>query len=345
MEFKWNQEDRRWYFIEINPRLDFWIRMSTLNGVNLPLQLYLLMTSQRLFKQKQRDCGRYWIHIAGDLKGLKWRRTHKAWSVSVPSFLKPYTYFNDAIFSIRDPLPGLLTWLESTLSVMATCRVKSLVFGSLGYIFSQSAPLQEFSCYNEYWGMRKHLGTDRTVYPRFSVAMEFIKRDFSILDYGCGNGEFLRFLRRAGYKNLSGADVYKPADFPRGIEFIDTGELMDESRFDVITLLQVAEHVQDAEQLIARLLKLANRVIVSIPNVGYWQHRIRLLFGRIPITDVVFHVKKHVRLWTNKDFIEMCNQHNWQIRHVVATVPKQSCLAQRMPSFFARQKLVRFPIL
>lgn len=113
MEFKWNLSDKKWYFIEINPRLDFWIRMATLKGVNLPLQLYLLTTSQQLLEVKQRDHGKYWIHIDGDLRGLKWRRKHKEWSVTILNFLRPYIYFDEAVFNLKDPLPGLLSWLGS----------------------------------------------------------------------------------------------------------------------------------------------------------------------------------------------------------------------------------------
>jgi methionine biosynthesis protein MetW len=326
----------RWYFIEINPRLDYWISMSTLKGVNLPLQLYFLSTSQRLFVHKQLDNGRYWIDIPGDLKGLKWRRKHKEWSLSIRNFLRPYAYFNEAIFTIRDPLPGLIRLFKVSPFVIPLHRLKSLV-RSLCYIFMKKVPLQEFSKYDQYWEKRRFIGTANVVYPRFLKAMEFIKSEFSILDYGCGSGEFLRFLRTAGYKNLYGTDVCKPVDFPKGIEFKQIDQLTQKLQFDAITLLQVAEHVQDAEQLIKRLLKLTDWLIISIPNTGYWHHRMRLLFGRMPITDVVFHMKEHVRFWTKRDFIEMCKQKNWKIERLVATEPARSYLAKWMPGFFARQ--------
>lgn len=108
VEFKWNQGDRKWYFIEINPRLDFWIGMSTLKGTNLPLQQYLLSTEQDLLCQRQVDGGRYWIDIPGDIQGYKWRKAHKEWAISITEFLKPYLYFNEAVWNIKDPLPGIL---------------------------------------------------------------------------------------------------------------------------------------------------------------------------------------------------------------------------------------------
>jgi len=107
MEFKLNQADRKWYFVEINPRLDFWIRMSTLKGVNLPLQQYLLSTDQKMLTRTQVNGGKYWIDVKGDLKGYKWCKSNKKWSITMSQFIKAYVFFDEAVLNIRDPLPGL----------------------------------------------------------------------------------------------------------------------------------------------------------------------------------------------------------------------------------------------
>jgi hypothetical protein len=41
--------------------------------------------------------------------------------------------------------------------------------------------------------------------------------------------------------------------------------------------------------------------IVSIPNTGFHQHRLRLLFGRFPLQWVVTP-GEHLRYWTRADF-------------------------------------------
>jgi hypothetical protein len=52
------------------------------------------------------------------------------------------------------------------------------------------------------------------------------------------------------------------------------------------------------------------RVFVTIPNVGFLVHRLRLMFaGRFPITSIFYHMKEHLRFWTVKDF------HQWA-RHL-----------------------------
>lgn len=344
MEFKWDQKEQKWYFIEVNPRLDFWVRMSTLKGVNLPFQQYLSSTEQKMFVQEQATYGRHWIDIEGDLRGYAWRRANKKWSISIFEFIKPYIFFNEAIWNISDPLPGLQRHLakimekipfimlpRKMLTWMKNCR------NSLGYILSQKAPLIDYSGYDDYWEKREKLGTDSVVYPRFSMALAHIKKSDRVLDYGCGSGEFLRFLQQNGYNNLFGVDIYKAKELPENVVFYHVNEIPKEIKFDVITLLQVVGHIHDAEELIGNLLDLTDRLIVSVPNTGYWHHRMRLLFGRVPVTGVIFHMKEHVRFWTKKDFVEMCQHYGWKIKSLQATEPQRSFLAQRIPGVYARQ--------
>ena len=76
-----------------------------------------------------------------------------------------------------------------------------------------------------------------------------LKPSDSILDYGCGNGVFLRFLREAGYLDVTGYDPYVP-------EY--SSEPGDRSRFDCVISNDVLEHCPDARAMIrecADLLK------------------------------------------------------------------------------------------
>lgn len=77
-----------------------------------------------------------------------------------------------------------------------------------------------------------------------------------------------------------------------------------ESKWTVITLMEVIEHHVDAEDLMRQVIELApERIFVTIPNIGCLKHRLRLMIGgRFPVTSIVFHMKEHVRFWTVKDF-------------------------------------------
>ena len=106
MEFKLSSADGLWYLMEINARLGFSIRRSTVKGVNMPLQQYLLSTGQELMEVKQRADGWYWIDIPGDIKSLLWRRKKRQWRLSFRQIVRPYLLFREAVFNFKDPLPG-----------------------------------------------------------------------------------------------------------------------------------------------------------------------------------------------------------------------------------------------
>lgn len=106
MEFKRSPEDGLWYFIELNTRLGFSVSRSTLKGVNMPLQQYLLATGQPMMAVRQREGGRYWIDLPGDIEGLLWRRGKPQWRLSLWQIIKPYLYAQESVFRFTDPRPG-----------------------------------------------------------------------------------------------------------------------------------------------------------------------------------------------------------------------------------------------
>ena len=115
MEFKLGAHDGAWYLMEINPRLGFAIRRSTVKGVNMVLQQYLLSTGQELLTTRQRDDGRFWIDVQGDMKSLLWRRARTRWHLPLWHIVKPFFFFREAVFNVNDPLPGIDRWRVSLL--------------------------------------------------------------------------------------------------------------------------------------------------------------------------------------------------------------------------------------
>jgi SAM-dependent methyltransferase len=70
-------------------------------------------------------------------------------------------------------------------------------------------------------------------------------KDARILDYGCGNGLFVRFLRRRGYRQVSGYDPYV-AGYTH----------LPEGPFDCVVANDVIEHVDDPRAPLAECVRL-----------------------------------------------------------------------------------------
>ena len=81
-----------------------------------------------------------------------------------------------------------------------------------------------------------------------------------LLDYGCGAGELLSFLREAGYPHVSGFDEYSEA-------YSDTSVLS--KRYDVVISQDVIEHVPEPLELVKTLdglCKPGGLVLIGTPN-------------------------------------------------------------------------------
>jgi len=112
----------------------------------------------------------------------------------------------------------------------------------------------------------------------FATIAKGLPRGASVLDVGCGRGDFLRYLRGTRSDlTLTGIDLSPNAPVP-GIQFLQGDFLTTpiEGRFDAVVSLAVIEHVADIQAFVNRLKQLARpggRVTVMTLNES------SLLFG------------------------------------------------------------------
>jgi len=112
-----------------------------------------------------------------------------------------------------------------------------------------------------------------------------------VLDLGCGQGELMAFLQHAKDVTAHGIEI-KPERVmdcvAKGLSVcqgdIDEGlQDYDDQSFDYVVLSQTLHLVSRPGLVVAEMLRVARRGIVSIPNFGYWRIRCGLLCrGRVP---------------------------------------------------------------
>ncbi len=110
-------------------------------------------------------------------------------------------------------------------------------------------------------------------------------RTASLLDVGCGGGDFIAMMQDLGWK-VAGVETDPVAverARSRGLDVhhgqLETAEL-DPMSFDAITMAHVIEHVHDPRRMLAecrRILKPGGTVVITTPNSSSWGHR---HFGR-----------------------------------------------------------------
>ncbi|MCR4317672.1 MAG: class I SAM-dependent methyltransferase [Planctomycetes bacterium] len=105
-----------------------------------------------------------------------------------------------------------------------------------------------------------------------STEIGFPSKELSLLDYGCGTGFFLQFLAKFG--NASGADVAEESlvEFQKsaGFPLYDLSREAEAlyGRFDVVTALDVLEHIEDDVSGLIRMkrcLAPGGRLILTVP--------------------------------------------------------------------------------
>jgi SAM-dependent methyltransferase len=89
-----------------------------------------------------------------------------------------------------------------------------------------------------------------------------VQKHSRILDYGCGNGTFVAYLRKRGYQAAEGFDRYNPAFSSEAVLW---------RRFDLILAHDVLEHVPNVSGVmreLKRLLVPGGVLMVGTPNAA-----------------------------------------------------------------------------
>jgi len=137
-----------------------------------------------------------------------------------------------------------------------------------------------------------------------------------VLDVGCGNGDFLRYVSLCGDYELYGIErdeiAAKRANIKTNIH-IKPDALKEndfqENFFDAVTMFHVFEHLtvpQKTLEIISRILKPSGVLIISIPNIGSIQSRIfkgRWFHMDPPRHLLFFKPEDMIKILKNKSFV------------------------------------------
>jgi methionine biosynthesis protein MetW len=196
--------------------------------------------------------------------------------------------FKDILYTIKEDLKKLRMYPEVSLQN--------------GYVVD----------YEKYW--KKRGRSDRAVLTQWQKdradrISKMVSEGDVIIDVGCGDASLLKYLiDKAGVRGI-GIDISEPIlenAKKIGIETIvlditKIGALSQLPEADYIMGLEILEHMPNPEEFIMTMRKKVRKgMIFSFPNTGYYQHRMRLLFGSFPL-QWILHPGEHLRYWTARD--------------------------------------------
>ena len=168
-----------------------------------------------------------------------------------------------------------------------------------------------------------------TLRKDLNLIANLVEDNSKVIDIGCGNGELLNFLSKNKNSKIQGLEINQKKVnkcVSKGLSVIqgdadkDLG-LYPEKSFDYVILSQTIQATLEPKKILTELTRIGKRVIVSIPNFGFWKVRLDLLVkGKMPITSKLnstWFETENIHLCTVSDFTDLCDQLNLKIKQTV----------------------------
>jgi predicted ATP-grasp superfamily ATP-dependent carboligase len=111
INFKKDERDGQFYFLELNPRMSHWIGLDILCGVDFPFYWYELCRGEKIIPNVEYLLGKKWLNLDRDVRGL--RTILKDGSLTWHQWILSVTKADvGAVFAIDDPLPAVILLLK-----------------------------------------------------------------------------------------------------------------------------------------------------------------------------------------------------------------------------------------
>lgn len=159
---------------------------------------------------------------------------------------------------------------------------------------------------SDFWNQKwtNHYGA---FHKKYYIAKDLLNQsdtDKMILDLGSGNGNFFDLISQMEFKkeNLYVNDLSSKAlqiCKDKGYEVVQ--DVNGKECFDIITLIDVLEHIQDPYKFLGELKINTKEFIIVVPNFNSYKQRFEVLRGNIPFQNKIQR-GGHI-LWVNYYFL------------------------------------------
>ena len=153
----------------------------------------------------------------------------------------------------------------------------------------------------------------------FKIITNLLPTGSRVLDVGCGDGALIEVLIAQKDIDARGIELEEnkvKQCISRGLSVIQGNAETELSQFpdkafDFVVLSQTLQAFYKPENVLNELLRIGKKVIISIPNFGYWHVRASLLFfGKMPVTKSLpdfWYNTPNLHMCSIKDFYHFCD--------------------------------------
>lgn len=187
--------------------------------------------------------------------------------------------------------------------------------------------------------------TDKVyLYKIFKSLKKLLPKESRILEIGCADGSFAKFLMKENYQVL-GLDIAEEAlhlaqanGVNAQVANIEEGLTITENNFDAVVAAEIIEHLYDTDffiEEIKKVLKKDGYIFISTPNLASLKNRCKLLFGAYPQYseyNLAPTSAGHIRNYTIPTLKKQLLDHDFKI--IKITSPNLLCpMAKNVPKF------------
>lgn len=178
------------------------------------------------------------------------------------------------------------------------------------------------------------------------VVADFIPPRAKVLDVGCGDGALLHLLQEEKQVDGRGVELSQRGVnecVARGLSVIQGDADRDlvyypDKGFDYVILSQTLQATRNPRTVLADLLRIGERAIVSFPNFGYWRVRLSLfLRGRMPVTKDLpysWYDTPNIHFCTIRDFVSLCDEVGAKVERATALDGNGQRIGWSLPWWF-----------
>jgi methionine biosynthesis protein MetW len=175
--------------------------------------------------------------------------------------------------------------------------------------------------------------TNTNLRPDLQIISNIIKNGSRVLDIGCFEGELLYHLAKHKNVDARGIELIQSnvsSCVKRGLAVIqgdaDTDlKFYPDKCFDYVISSQMLQATRHPKDVLKEMLRLGKKVVVSIPNFGYWYNRLYLLInGRMPVSETLpyqWYETPNIHFSTIKDFHVLCLEIGCKIEEKIFLSP------------------------
>jgi len=167
------------------------------------------------------------------------------------------------------------------------------------------------------------------------------------LDLGCGQGELLELAAARGLRGMGldfargNAAAVAAAGRPALVADLTRPLPLCDASLDGATLVEVIEHIVNAEALVAelaRVIRPGGWLVVTTPNVAHLTYRWRALTGHPPKQE-----GRHYRFFTRRTLAETFRRAGFRVAGR-ASFGKQALLSALLRPLRGRRYKLRYPV-